>query len=204
MNKFVFVVFLVMAGPAMATDGPLCPDIEYAACYNQDLFADLDEAGARDWEIDAIDIITSGAEGKTPTDLIETDCGAHGWAHFTPGRLQLGTSWKGDCAFEDPEWIATMRAVLYSEHSSTIQLYAWRRIVSQGLRPARRAGCSEVCLTVMAAVSNSSPTLARTLGEAVEWDLWLVIDGYEASRPGNAHRERRAEELREFLRMGRY
>jgi len=198
----LFVILFVLAAwttPSAAMDGGLCPVLEYA-CYNQDLFEDLDELDAHDWEVDAITIITRSSS-RSPVALHEVDCGAAGWAHFSPGRLGIGLTWEGDCAYDDEVWRDQTLAVLYSEYSASIQLNAWRRIVGQATYPARRAGCDDDdCLTIVASIANSSPTLARELGRETNWDPWKMADGYEESRPGSLHRARRAQRLRDYLR----
>jgi len=199
MKRLIVILFILAAWSTHAwpMDGPLCPVIEYA-CYNQDLLSDLEELGARDWELDAIEVITRSSS-RSPVAIHDTDCGAAGFAHFSPGNLDLGITWEGSCAYDDEVWRDQILAVLYSEDSAIIQLTAWRRIINQAIRPARRAGCDDDCLVVVASVANSSPTLANELGLATEWDPWEIIDGYEASRPGNLHRERRANRLRAYL-----
>jgi hypothetical protein len=164
-----------------------CPMIWYE-CLSRDTLRDLERAGATTWELMAVRAITRDGESKGPVDLVMTDCGAHGWAHFSPERLDLNLSHVTECPYDDPEWRHAVLAVLYSERSGALTLAAWRRIIAPALYEAQRHGWRRAELALAAAVANTAPTLLVRLGEECSWSSACVAHRYAR---GNEHRARR-------------
>jgi hypothetical protein len=61
-------------------------------------------------------------------------------------------------------------AFLYSDVAPAIQLEAWRSIVGETVETGRQNGCDEECAILVAAMSNSGPTMVRQIGDACSWN----------------------------------
>ena len=158
------------------------------------------------WEIDAIIIIMSGARGKNFTDIVRTDCGAHGFAHFQPPNglgieeLEHYEEMDVDCWFYHDDWRGSITEILYSPDSWAIQVEAWRRNAHRAARSAKRSGWGGVELAVAASIANSTGAAGfRRLARRASWCVEGVIDEYLEQRPNSGHRARRAERMRALL-----
>lgn len=172
--------------------GPTCP-LTFAECLNRDVLVDLADAGAEPWELDAVAVIISGDEGKGPVDYVRVGPNeiAVGFAHFTAcrDRFRLGigcdpntttlAAWEG------------MLALLYSDVGPSVQLTAWRRIVSRPVAEARRWGLHGSTLSAVAALGNSAPTMVAREVHECRGDLCCVARAYATTD----HRVRRIEAL---------
>lgn len=210
---------------------PICP-VDFHECIERDFVAELQRAhmldpslhpiGTRlydgisdrrrqidDWELEAIQIVGSGVIGKGYLDLLETDDGAHGFAHFQPPNgldIPRLAVFEAIDELEDirwidnPKWVQEVDEVLHGPYSVAIQLRAWRDGVNHAVRGAARNGWEEDQYTIAAAIANSTGEWGfLELAEHNEWCPTKTIDGYVAQRPDSLHRQRRARRLQEFL-----
>lgn len=184
MKKLLILIVLMFSLEAEAV--PASP-WAWPECLPRNTIDDVRQAGAQDWEVLAIRAITRDGLSKGPVDLVPTDCGAHGWAHFSPGRLDLNIATSSPCPVDDAKWRQGVQLVLYSDGAGWVQLRAWRRIVGPAVREARRNGWRRSELALAAALANSSPSLLRRLGAECDWDSTCVRRRYGTTD----HRRRR-------------
>ena len=208
-----------------------CP-VDYPECYPFDFLEELERAHLldascasisargssdrqrriRDWEIEALRVIV-GNRAKSIVDIVPTDGGAYGFAHFQPPN-DLGISWMesyeedpnvDECILTDnfhrnQNWVEDTQDILYSRYSVTIQLTAWRAGVDRAVYAAIENGWSRRQLTIAAALANSTgETGFVRIAESSNWDPEMTLLAYVAQRPDSRHRQRRAERLREYL-----
>ena len=114
----------------------ICPEL-VTQCLDLNPHKELIRAGAKDWEIEAIDAITRGmitltsGLSKNHYDILPN--GRMGFAHFGGSDpLRVGLS-SND--------IYQTYGVLYGEHSFKIQLSRWRKIIQGVSAMASRCGC---------------------------------------------------------------
>jgi len=229
----ILILMGLAAKPARAHEEELFCPVDYPECYPFDFMEELERAHMLDiscvsigsrgnserrrrirrWEINAIEIIMSGALGKSPIDIVPTDGGAHGFAHFQPPN-DLNISWMEHYEADDdiPEcirtsgfnhdddWVSDIERVLYSRYSVAIQLTAWRSGVSRAVAEARRNGWEENHWTIAAAIANSTGQRGFiNLAGSAGWDPELTIQAYTDQRPDSRHRRRRARRMRQYL-----
>lgn len=170
----------------------------YPECLDRDVLEDFEDAGAEDWELLAIRIITRDgtASRRGMTDIVATDCGAFGAFHLQPAHHVAGMTWEGECAREDPAWQWGLLSFLYSDHSASLQLTEWRDVVDVAVDAAADAGLDELEIAAVAAMANSTPSGTLRLGQRTGWNVSAMVDGYMAMRPSSRHRERRAAWIR--------
>ncbi len=187
----------------------VCPDValECLAGHDESIstWSQLDEAGALEWEIDALHVISRDERSKGRFDVVQTDCGSAGLIHRRPrGRIDgygFGLRSRRDCPVNDPLWRDQVQARLYHDwanHNGLATLTAWRRVVASPLRAAWRAKGSTRILTIAAAMANSSPGQAMRIGYQTRWRERAMIAQYYNARP-TPHRARRVAMLRERL-----
>lgn len=210
----------------------VCP-VEYDECLQFDIEHELERAHMlfphispigvssdtsdrrrqiEDWELESLSIIMGGVLGKDYHDLVETDCGAHGFAHFQPpnglnlSEFEFYEESENDglietCWIDDqPKWVFRLEEVLYSPYGIALQLTAWRDTVDYAIYRALERGWVDEELTLVASLTNS--TGARgflDLADEHDWDPHLVIQGYMDQRPDSDHRRRRAQRLQELF-----
>jgi len=212
---------------------PMCP-VDFHECVERDFVAELERAhmldpnlapigvwvGDRtsdrrreidDWELAAIDIImNSGAIGKDWNDILTTDGGAHGFAHFQPPNgldleeleiYEYMEEVKGDIHWIDQIfWVEHLETILYSPYSAAIQLRAWRSTVNHAVYGAQRNGWEDEELVIAASIANSTGERGfLNLAEECGWDPAATIQGYMDQRPDSNHRRRRARRLQLLL-----
>lgn len=197
MGRLTLMIVLLAYMPARAA---VCP-VAFLECLPSadERIGDaerLERAGAADWEIQAWRAIRSGNIGKGPLDVIDWSTrGRPGWWDFGHYHLAFGPGSEDvlgvGIRMDTPGWSDWATAVLYVDRSRfdyRIQLDRWRRRVQPAIRAARQAGCRLECRAAVAAIANSSPTLARRLGEETGFDFVKMLHRY-ATTP---HRSRRA------------
>ena len=205
----VLLFFTTLA--ANATELPFCP-IDYNECSPPVLswveqlerahLYDSLVAPLRSYERDAIVAIMQGAVGKSPYDILEQDCGAHGAFHFRPpgGVLELLPQYNeivtnaGDCPVENEAWVNAVEEVLYSAYGPALSLRKWREKFSPVVRIVRDEGWPRNRWAWALAMANS---VGRTGFSAIlESCPEDTIQNYLGLRPNSAHRQRRVERLR--------
>lgn len=199
MNRTIsaaLVVALYSLGWLATAKAQTCP-LVYAECldaeYSSTRVDRLADSGATSWEVQALAVIGSGVIGKHPFDVIPTPEGGAVLGivhrHIDPGEEMLGTGYLAD----GDGWRDMALALLYADRAQGYrwQLDSWRTVVRPAVSAARAGGCRRMCLAVVAAIANTSPTLARRLGAEHEWDPSAMLEAY-ATTP---HRARRAERM---------
>jgi hypothetical protein len=184
-GAIVWIVLLTAPGWAEVLSSPLV----IPECLERDLEVDLEELGAPRWARLGAQVVSSGNIGKTPIDLImvSPEETAAGWAHFTLERGRLGLNLWG--ATRGPDWEEAVLALLYSDEGAEIQYQAWRRIVDPVVNRARSGGCrSAECLSLVAAMANSGPSLALMFGRACDWRVGCMSDLYGRQSEHKARR----------------
>lgn len=238
-DKILFWVMIVCAlltlllaiKQAYAEEELFCP-VDHPECYPFDFREELERAHLldascasissrgssdrqrriRDWELEAIQVIV-GRRAKSIIDIVPTDGGAYGFAHFQPPN-DLGLSWMehyesdpniDECILTDDfhlnsDWVSDTQDILYSRYSVTIQLTAWRAGIDRAIYAAQANGWSTRQLTIAAALANSTGESGFiSIAEASNWDPEETLVAYIAQRPDSRHRQRRAERLRDYL-----
>lgn len=195
----VLILLLGAASSAASTNSTNYSPFVWQECLDRsNISADLRRAGARSWEVEAIEIIGSGSIGKGPVDVVHVsrDEIALGWAHFTAQRspFELNT-WTGSAS---AEWVLGIQALLYSDQAPFIQLRSWRRIVRSTARMGASQGCRDhECRVLLVAMANSSPRRAQRIGSECRWRAPCMAQRYPGS---SAHRQRRIDEWRRRMR----
>ncbi len=169
--------------------------------WNSETEAQLDEAGANEWEKLTVRILQEGSSMghlRQSDSIVETDCGAFGFFHLQPHQSEhWGIYTDNDCPVEDPMWREALQLALLGPSSVQLQLEVWRGLVSHIVRRAEVSTDEE--RAAVAAIANSSPSLALRAGEATNWQISKMLDLYCKARPNSEHRRRRAACIRELI-----
>lgn len=204
----IFIIVCALLFPLTSiSQAAYCP--AYGECINQDLFEDLDNLNyldtglrrVRSWEKAAIRVITRNGNSKTPTDMIWVSGEelAIGWAHFTAqnDRMKVNLEWDENipvCGVPTPEIEEALLIYIYSEASISIQLRAWRQLLSYSITEARRNGLRARELTAIAVIANSGAYLPIRYGEICAWEICCITGEYINERP-TRHRINRINAL---------
>lgn len=182
MKTTPFLILLLMTVGVTPAEAYVSPDV-YHECLNRELEADLVMAGALEYELEAVEVITRDGASKTAVDYVPVTDGetAVGWAHLTAERDPLGLNL-------DPSDRWSYLAILYSDAAPELLLAAWRDVVDPAMARARHR-CDRTDWFIVASLANSEPYTVRDwLDVTCERAELLAL--YYADRPGD-HRERR-------------